>query len=89
MRPAVVVVDTSGLDLLEQFRAGSHQPAIIVLTADGSEEARVSALDLGADDYMTKPFSPRELLARIRACLRWSQPTSGWRDSPALVSTRC
>jgi DNA-binding response OmpR family regulator len=88
VRPSVVVLDTKGLDLLQQFRAGSHQPAIIVLTTGDSEEARVSALDQGADDYVAKPFSPRELLARIRACLRWSQPNSGWRDSPALFNTR-
>jgi DNA-binding response OmpR family regulator len=89
VRPSVVVLDTNGLDVLQQFRAGSHQPAIIVLTTGDSEEARVSALDQGAQDYLTKPFSPRELLARIRACLRWSQPNSGWPDSPALFSTRC
>jgi DNA-binding response OmpR family regulator len=89
VRPSVVVLDTNGLDLLQQFRAGSHQPGIIVLTTCGSEDARVKALEQGADDYMTKPFSPRELLARIRACLRWSQPNSGWRESPALFSTRC
>lgn len=89
VRPLVIVLDINGLDLLQQFRAGSHQPAIIVLTRGGSEEARVSALDQGADDYLTKPFSPRELLARIRACLRRSQPDVGWRDSPAQFSTRC
>jgi DNA-binding response OmpR family regulator len=83
VRPSVVVLDTNGLDLLQPLRAVSHKSAIIILTTDGSEEARVSALDQGADDYVTKPFSPRELLARIRACLRWSQPNSLWRDSPA------
>lgn len=89
VRPSVVVVDTNGLDLLQQFRTGSHRPAIIVLTAAGSENAKVSALDQGADDYVTKPFSPRELLARIRVCLRWSQPNSGRHESPSLFSTRC
>jgi two-component system, OmpR family, phosphate regulon response regulator PhoB len=88
VRPSVVILDTNGLDLLQQFSAGRHKPAIIVLTTGGSEEARVNALDQGADDYVTKPFSPRELLARIRACLRWSQPNSGWRDSPALFGPR-
>src|ERR1051326_1402274 len=89
VRPSVVVLDTNGLDLLPQFRVGSHRPAIIVLTTCDSEDARVKALDQGADDYMTKPFSPRELLARIRACLRWSSPDSAWRDSPALFDTWC
>jgi len=85
VRPSVVVMDPNGLDLLDQFRASDHHTAIIVLTTGGSEEARVSALDGGADDYVTKPFSPRELLARIRACLRRSLPNSGWGESPAAT----
>ena len=87
VRPSVVVLDPDGLDLLGHFRASDHHSAIIVLTTGGSEEARVSALDGGADDYVTKPFSPRELLARVRACLRWSQPNSGWRESPAATQS--
>jgi DNA-binding response OmpR family regulator len=84
IRPSVVVLDTNGLDLLQQFRAGSRDAAIIVLTARSTEDARVSALDLGADDYLTKPFSHRELLARIRACLRRSYPSSLSGGAPAL-----
>jgi len=59
----------NGLSLCQQVRAGSALP-IIMLTAMGEEADRVIGLELGADDYVTKPFSPRELLARIRAVLR-------------------
>jgi DNA-binding response OmpR family regulator len=76
LRPSVVVLDSNGLDLLEQFRDGSRGAAIIILTANRSEDARIRALEGGADDYLTKPFSHRELLARIRACLRRSHPDS-------------
>jgi DNA-binding response OmpR family regulator len=72
LRPSVVVLDSNGLDLLERFRSGSEDAAIIILTANAREDARICAFEAGADDYLTKPFSPRELLARIRACLRRS-----------------
>ena len=58
-----------GLELCRELRARSDVP-IIVLTARGEEADRVMGLELGADDYLTKPFSPRELLARIRAVTR-------------------
>jgi DNA-binding response OmpR family regulator len=87
VRPAVVVVDPNGLDVLWQLRAGSHEAAIIILTTGDSEEQRASALEQGADDYVTKPFSPRDLLARIRLRLRRSQPNSLWGASPALVAS--
>ena len=58
-----------GLDVCREIRAQSDVP-IIVLTARGEEADRVMGLDLGADDYLSKPFSPRELLARIRALVR-------------------
>jgi DNA-binding response OmpR family regulator len=73
-RPSVVLLDTNGLDLLDQFSSGSGNAAIIILTAKTSEDARICALEGGVDDYLTKPFSHRELLARVRACLRRSQP---------------
>jgi two-component system, OmpR family, KDP operon response regulator KdpE len=75
-RPSVILTDTNGLDLLAQFRAAGRETAIIILTAPQGEEARVSALESGADDYLTKPFSHRELVARIRACLRHTPPES-------------
>ncbi len=58
-----------GLDVCRELRAHSDVP-VIVLTARGEEADRVMGLDLGADDYLSKPFSPRELLARIRALVR-------------------
>ncbi len=58
-----------GLDLCRELRAGSSVP-IIMLTAKGEDTDRIVGLELGADDYLPKPFNPRELLARIRAVLR-------------------
>jgi two-component system, OmpR family, response regulator len=60
---------TSGLDLCRELRASSSLP-IIMLTAKGEDTDRIVGLELGADDYMPKPFNPRELLARVRAVLR-------------------
>jgi two-component system KDP operon response regulator KdpE len=72
--PAVIVLDlglpdVDGLDVCRRVRAWSDVP-IIVLTAEGSNERKVEALDLGADDYVTKPFDMSELLARVRVALR-------------------
>jgi DNA-binding response OmpR family regulator len=61
--------DGTGFDVCESIRAGSSIP-IMMLTARGEEEDLVRALELGADDYLTKPFSPRTLLARVKALLR-------------------
>jgi DNA-binding response OmpR family regulator len=66
----------SGFDICEAIRRQSRIP-IMMLTARGEEEDLVRALDLGADDYLTKPFSPRTLLARVRALLRRSGVESG------------
>jgi DNA-binding response OmpR family regulator len=61
--------DGSGFGICEAIRANSRIP-VMMLTARGEEEDLVRALDLGADDYLTKPFSPRTLLARVKALLR-------------------
>ena len=74
LRPSVVLLDSNGLNLLGRFRNGSQDAAIIILTANAREDARIGAFEAGADDYLTKPFSHRELLARVRACLRRSYP---------------
>src|SRR5918995_6124838 len=65
--------DTDGLDVARALRQSSSVP-IIMLTARTDEADRVAGLELGADDYVVKPFSPRELLARIRAVLRRGSP---------------
>ncbi len=72
--PDLVVLDlmlpaTSGLEVCRTLR-GESQVAIIMLTARGEETDRIIGLELGADDYVVKPFSPRELVARIKAVLR-------------------
>lgn len=72
---AVIIVDVmlprmSGFELCREVRARGLQVPIIVLTARSGEQDRIVGLDLGADDYVTKPFSVRELLARVRAQLR-------------------
>ena len=72
--PCLVVLDLGlpgmdGLDVCRRIRAGSSVP-IVMLTARDEEPDRVAGLELGADDYVTKPFSPRELAARVRAVLR-------------------
>src|SRR3954469_6032736 len=61
---------TSGYEVCKKLRAGGCNTPILMLTARGEEEDRVLGLDLGADDYVTKPFSVREVLARVRALLR-------------------
>jgi two-component system KDP operon response regulator KdpE len=62
--------DMQGLQLLRQIRQPRDDLPIVVLSSRGDEVAKVEALDLGADDYVTKPFGMEELLARIRAALR-------------------
>jgi two-component system, OmpR family, KDP operon response regulator KdpE len=76
--PEIVLLDLGlpdgdGIDLTRQLRDWSRVP-IIVLSARGREDDKVSALDAGADDYLTKPFGVNELLARMRVALRHAQP---------------
>jgi DNA-binding response OmpR family regulator len=79
-RPDLVVLDlmlpaVPGLDVLRELRSGSSIP-VILLTARAEESDRVVGLELGADDYVVKPFSPRELAARVRSVLRRSGSSS-------------
>ena len=70
----VMLPGIDGLELCRWIRTRSALP-VILLTARGEEADRIVGLDLGADDYVTKPFSPRELAARVRTVLRRSAPT--------------
>jgi two-component system, OmpR family, phosphate regulon response regulator PhoB len=87
-RPALVLLDlmlpdTSGLDVCRQLKSDAtlkHTP-VIMLTARGEEIDRVVGFELGADDYVVKPFSVRELVLRIQAVLRRAQTTTGATDA--------
>ena len=77
--PGIVILDVmlprkSGYDICRELRAAGHQVPILMLTAKGQEVDKVVGLELGADDYMTKPFGVRELIARVHALLRRAQP---------------
>jgi two-component system KDP operon response regulator KdpE len=87
-RPDLILLDVnmpgiSGLETCREIRASSDIP-IIMLTVRSTEKDKVQALDAGADDYVTKPFSSEELMARIRAGLRRAAPAE---SIPAFVST--
>jgi DNA-binding response OmpR family regulator len=77
VQPGLIVLDLmlpdrSGEDVCREIRSRSDVP-ILMLTAKASEEERITGLAIGADDYLTKPFSPRELVGRVRAILRRTQ----------------
>ncbi|HUS28389.1 MAG TPA: response regulator transcription factor [Kofleriaceae bacterium] len=72
----VMMPGMDGLAVLRKVRDAGHRVPVIMLTARGDEADRVVGLELGADDYVAKPFSPRELLARLRAVLRRAAPDS-------------
>jgi two-component system KDP operon response regulator KdpE len=78
----LVLPDGDGVEVCESIREWSRMP-IIVLSAVGDESEKVRALDAGADDYVTKPFGPDELVARLRAALRRSEPADA--AEPALT----
>jgi DNA-binding response OmpR family regulator len=71
----VMLPDLDGFEVLKMIRSISPVPVIMV-TAKGEEEERIHGLELGADDYVTKPFSPRELVSRVRAVLRRTELTT-------------
>jgi DNA-binding response OmpR family regulator len=87
--PDLIVLDLmlpgmNGLEVFKRLRLAAPIP-VVMLTARGSEEDRVAGLELGADDYVAKPFSPRELAARVKAVLR--RASGGVASSPAAVIT--
>jgi len=80
-RPDVVVLDLGlpdlpGVEVLRRLREWTQVP-VLILSVRGHEDDKVAALDAGADDYLTKPFNGRELLARLRVMLRHAQPDGG------------
>jgi len=78
----VMMPDVDGFEVLKIIREISSVP-VIMLTAKGEEDDRVRGLELGADDYVTKPFSPRELVSRVRAVLRRTETAGG--DTHGLI----
>ncbi len=86
--PALVILDlmlpgVDGWEITRRLRDRSSVP-IIMLTARGQEIDRIAGLELGADDYVVKPFSPQELVSRVRAVLRRVQPPASGEKEPAL-----
>jgi DNA-binding response OmpR family regulator len=87
--PDIVVLDLNlpgldGFEVCARLRACTPVP-VIMLTARGSEDDRIVGLELGADDYLTKPFSPRELIARVKAVLRRANAPTAVRPSNATI----
>ena len=85
-KPQLLLLDVmmpgqDGLEVCRRVRRVSEVP-VILLTAKGEDEDRINGLDLGADDYITKPFNPREVVARVKAVLRRSQ--HNWREEESL-----
>jgi two-component system KDP operon response regulator KdpE len=72
----VMLPDIDGFEMLRMVRE-NHDVPVIMLTAKSEEDDRVRGLELGADDYVTKPFSPRELVSRVKAVLRRTDPSRG------------
>lgn len=83
----VMLPDLDGFEVLKMVREISNIP-IIMLTAKGEEDDRVKGLELGADDYVTKPFSPRELVSRVKAVLRRIEAEGGEEEDVIEVDER-
>ena len=90
-KPDLVILDImlpgkSGYDLCREIRAAKNRVPILMLSAKGQEIDKVVGLELGADDYVTKPFSLRELLARVHALLRRAQAGGAASEMPAEIA---
>jgi len=83
----VMMPDMDGFEVLKLIRENGTVP-VIMLTARGEEDDRIRGLELGADDYVTKPFSPRELVSRVRAVLRRSEMTAAPTSDVIVVDDR-
>lgn len=80
----VMMPDIDGFEALQLIRETSTVP-VIMLTAKGEEDDRVKGLELGADDYVTKPFSPRELVSRVRAVLRRTEAANASNEGGQII----
>jgi len=93
--PDLVLLDLmlpriDGFEVFRRLRVADEPPAVIMLTARGQETDRVVGLESGADDYVAKPFSPREVVARVRAVLRRTGAASnGAREGPPRIEVGC
>jgi two-component system, OmpR family, alkaline phosphatase synthesis response regulator PhoP len=90
-KPDLIILDImlpgkSGFDLCREIRAGKNRVPILMLSAKGQEIDKVVGLELGADDYVTKPFSLRELLARVQALLRRAEASGVASDLPTEIA---
>ena len=86
-QPALVVLDVmlpemDGLEVCRRLRSENNRVPILMLTARDDDIDKILGLELGADDYLTKPFNPRELVARIKAILRRAEPATGLTAEP-------
>lgn len=81
----LMLPDGSGFDILSQSRRIDPPPAVIILSSRDHEADRVAGLETGADDYVTKPFSPREVVARVRAVLRRTEERQARHVEPHLA----
>jgi two-component system KDP operon response regulator KdpE len=99
LEPDVILLDLTlpdldGLEVIRRLRAGGDKTPIVVLSSRGEEKAKIEALDLGADDYVTKPFGMGELIARIRTALRHriqeegGNPIFRWNDLAVDLTRR-
>ncbi|MDP9036257.1 MAG: response regulator transcription factor, partial [Myxococcota bacterium] len=81
----VMLVGDDGFEVCRRMRA-AHEVPIVILTARGDDRDRAVGLEIGADDYVCKPFNPRELLARMRAVLRRARPSAQETEPPGPVT---
>ena len=89
--PSLVVLDVmmpgmNGFEVLRRLRAAGSRLPVLMLTARGDDVDRIVGLEIGADDYLPKPFNPRELVARIRAILRRVAPAAGDQPPPPRIT---
>jgi two-component system catabolic regulation response regulator CreB len=85
----LMLPDGSGFDLLAELRRLDTPPAVIILSSRDHEADRVAGLETGADDYVTKPFSPREVVARVRAVLRRASKAADDKLAPGESPLAC